>query len=699
MFFGRYKITCVVLSMRMHLASSDVPNHSNLKRKLEENSFEMCKTKRYGLDIAVLNRYLEKYVFEDKINEGYADNKEDKGEKQVPEKVNDKKNLIVNNPQICIKIPKIPENELLNGQVELLSKEGPSGISNKVKMLPDFKKKSKKDPLVTTTERNEIKDNYDSLMQQKLNDTKVYSYSNSMFLNNFLKFPSPIFTADSIRVRFGSGFLNFLSTDQLIRVLATLLSRDLELTSAERTELVETIFGHVDFSLEMKFNNDQIISIVTALLRSDVPYCFEQVFLTWKMWKVFTIEEQEQMLKGVIKQMYRMKYARETLVMLYLFVLNRDATNSSKCEIFKECIVKIYGKSCILNHNDAFNPFKYIKCNFLAANTFDNSLLDLPNVLKNLSDSMSIKFKNYIKQDLCYKRGYSYSLYFGSRYKIHIYYALTKFTRNNSLNNDEGAIDIYDEVYFYPEHIRYVLNKWSITSKKNYLSVDELEINEFRNAYGAMRQIVQSEKYNSTVFLRLFFMINTTDTYNRMFTFLLFSLTKENILRDVKKTPEWTEHEKSKCEKKHGFIYIENIFLCNSYQHVPSLKGCLPIVYHKRITSIMHKLITVEKRMYREHYSYKYLLFHPKFEIFNNYLMAEYIEGLNEIGQLDSKEKRLQIVRDLLFSRYYYESAEKLELGEAEGTLKEFEICLKEEREHYKNKIDIEKEREIFEIC
>ncbi|KAI5181960.1 hypothetical protein PAEPH01_2845, partial [Pancytospora epiphaga] len=236
-------------------------------------------------------------------------------------------------------------------------------------------------------------------VQRRFDENEIYSYSNLTFLNKLLHYPSSSFTVNSIRIRFGSGFLNFLSTDQLIRVLVALLSNSVELTKPERSELVEIIFGHIDFSLEMGFNNGQIVSIVTALLMSDVPHCFEQVFLTWKMWKVFTMEEQEKMLKNVInnaslKDKNKKWYKRDTLVMLYLFVLNRDAANSSMCNVFKELVINIYDGIQALYNDAVPDPLKYIKWNLFTADMLDTSLLELPNILKGLDNSTLIEFKD-----------------------------------------------------------------------------------------------------------------------------------------------------------------------------------------------------------------------------------------------------------------------------------------------------------------
>ncbi|KAI5175110.1 hypothetical protein PAEPH01_2119 [Pancytospora epiphaga] len=231
------------------------------------------------------------------------------------------------------------------------------------------------------------------------------------------------------------------------------------------------IFGHIDFSLEMNFNTKQIVSIVTTLLRSGVPNCFEQVFLTWKMWKVFTTKEQEKMLEGVISDTnqvdkIRLKYEKEILVMLYLFVLNKDTVNSSKCGVLMKSIIKIYGRTNILNDDEKLTPLKYIERNLLSADTLDTSLLDLPGVLKKLNTTNLISFKSLVRQCIGATEGKLTSTYFGKRYKIHIYYTFTKFTQENAQSNNEGFIDVCDNVYFELEYIGRIFNKWKIALKK-----------------------------------------------------------------------------------------------------------------------------------------------------------------------------------------------------------------------------------------
>ncbi|KAI5176655.1 hypothetical protein PAEPH01_2417, partial [Pancytospora epiphaga] len=117
-----------------------------------------------------------------------------------------------------------------------------------------------------------------------LYDMSPYSHSNSVFLCMLFYYPGPYLTADSIRTRFKTGLLGTLSTNQIIRTLTALLNKNLCLSLEERRELVETVFGQIDFSLDVEYSKNQTIKIITAILKSDVPEFFEEVFLTWKMW-------------------------------------------------------------------------------------------------------------------------------------------------------------------------------------------------------------------------------------------------------------------------------------------------------------------------------------------------------------------------------------------------------------------------------
>ncbi|KAI5175866.1 hypothetical protein PAEPH01_2199 [Pancytospora epiphaga] len=517
------------------------------------------------------------------------------------------------------------EKSIISEHTQLYNNDSNHSKNEEIKLLNSRTKNIEENLPTVQYEIFTTFDSEQNLEQQQLGNVSVYSYSNPTFLNSFLKFPSPIFTADSIRVRFGSGFLNFLSIDQLIRVLATLLSSDLELTKAERTELVETIFGHVDLSLDMNFNNDQIVSIVTALLRSDVPYCFEQVFLTWKVWKVFTIEEQEKMLEGVINGM---EYKQETLVMLYLFVLNRDATNSSKCEVFKRHIIEICGGSKISNDSKNLTCLEYIGKILLTSDTLDTSLLDLPNVLQKLKGTDLANFKDFVRRHTGTRNGRLYVIYYGKRYKIHICYALTKFTSENVQSNNEGAIDICDRMYFNLEYIKCIFWKWTAVSTSGSCTANKHNTNEFRNAYGAMRQFVQNDAYDLDVFLKLFRMICITNSLARLFTLTLFSLTKEDIFRRFSKTPEWTEHLKNKTIKHHKFAYIENIFMYNL--DLKAYKSYSPNIWFLGITNICNKIINANKGMPREHYLYQHLLIRLKFKISNDHRMIVETEDMGQ---------------------------------------------------------------------
>ncbi|KAI5179056.1 hypothetical protein PAEPH01_2596, partial [Pancytospora epiphaga] len=495
----------MTLCMSTLLASYNTSNTFGLKRELKESSLEIWEIKRHALDASDLTEYFPELASEMDEDDSFineliakyidgeippvddllglvtdqsidASDDEDISKELimtelVVEKMEDEESLITDNPQSDNDIliySKEKEGDLLNSQTEIANEE-PRRVPDEI-------------DTVSYAEQN---------LLQVFNDVSVYSYSNSMFLNRFLYFPSSNFTADSIRVRFGSGFLNFLSTNQLIRVLVTLLNRNLKLTETERTELVGIIFGCIDFSLEMSFDNTQVVNIVTALLMSDVPFCFEQVFLTWKMWKVFTIMEQIQMLWGVVGKIdheneTKKKYEKETMVMLYLFILNKDVANSNACEVFKQHIIKIYGNSHILNNDKIRISSKYIREILLIGNKLDTSLLDLPKMLKNLNNTDLTKFKNSIRRCISIRTEEVYSTHFGKRYKIHICYILTKFTPENTQNNNEDDINIYDRIYFEPKYIKYALDKWSRSARNDSFSVNECDVNELRNAYGAM---------------------------------------------------------------------------------------------------------------------------------------------------------------------------------------------------------------------
>ncbi|KAI5183935.1 hypothetical protein PAEPH01_2965, partial [Pancytospora epiphaga] len=249
-------------------------------------------------------------------------------------------------------------------------------------------------------------------------------------------------------------------------------------------------------------------------------------------------------------------------------------------------------------------------------------------VLKNFNDFSLKKLNESVRRHINIKNRPVYFTVFGKRYKIHICYVLAKFTREIVQTNNECVTGICDEIYFKFSYIKYVLNKWSKISIKSSSSASEREVNELRNVYGAICQIVQSKEYDSGVFLKLFNAISISDPLDRTFALFLFSLTKKSILKDVSKTPEWAEHIKNRSIKRHKFSYIENIFMYNADFSLKLVKSDRPRSYVKRITNILLNTSNMNKGLYRESYLYQQLLFHPKFKIFTNRLMMPYVQGL-----------------------------------------------------------------------
>ncbi|KAI5170314.1 hypothetical protein PAEPH01_1329, partial [Pancytospora epiphaga] len=375
--------------------------------------------------------------------------------------------------------------------------------------------------------------------------------------------------------------------------------------------------------------------------------------------------------------------------------------NSNIRKVFERHIIKIYEKTYVFDNNEILSYLMYIEKNLSISDTLDTSLLKLPYMLKKINSTDLIYFKKAIRQNMRVMRGYIYSTYHGKRYKIHILYALTKFTPENAKDNNEGGVNIFDNMYFEPEYIKYVFNKWSRMLIKDSSLVKEWDTNEFKCAYGAMRQIIQSDGYDFVAFLRLFYTMNTSNSKDRMFALILFSLAKEDILRNVSKTPMWAERIKDKNTCLQKFKYIEIIFMYNVDLSLILLESYLPNIYLKRIADAVNNLINMTEGMHRERYLYQQLLFHPKFNFFNNSMMVLYIMGLDNIGQLNNKEKRLQIARDLIFNKFYYESIIKLrsELMKIKGNISEFGTSLIEEYKRYKNETDIENERIALKNC
>ncbi|KAI5170057.1 hypothetical protein PAEPH01_1215, partial [Pancytospora epiphaga] len=439
-----------------------------------------------------------------------------------------------------------------------------------------------------------------------------YDYTNSTFLNKLLHSPSLFITADSIRMRFSGQFLSFLSSDQIIRVLIVLLENKLELAKEDQKEFIEMIFGHIDYSLELVITKDQVVVLVEAMMRSNVPDYFEQVFLTWKMWYSFTENDQETMLKDTKKE-----HKREILVMLYLFVMNKDEDNSQQCEIFKNNIKDQYKETGILKEGYLAKDVVIERNGWvftllcIILDTFDTCLLDIPEVFKGLDRDTVISFCNFFREQFfsCDKNPKVQFL----RYKSHVCYAFTKFTPEFEQTNNLGKsknIKTNSRLYFNPENVKFEFANWIKILKNNNnvnnaISADEHE-KEIVNAFAMFRQIMQSNEYNFNMFLKMYNKIGFTKAPNRPYFILLFSLTNRNILRDLSKHIQTTPNFIRR------YQFIEDIFIktasSNLKLHLKHSATVCVIKIHEALLKLNAKgSIT----MHREHYFYQRFLFHP----------------------------------------------------------------------------------------
>ncbi|KAI5178517.1 hypothetical protein PAEPH01_2564, partial [Pancytospora epiphaga] len=497
---------------------------------------------------------------------------------------------------------------------------------------------------------------------------------------------------------------------QVIRVLIVLLENKLGLSNEDQKEFIEIMFGHIDYSLDLVITKEQVAMLVEAIMRSNVPDYFEQVFLTWKMWYNFTVEEQEMMLKDAKKE-----HKREILVMLYLFVVNRNDVNSQQCEIFKNVIKNQYKEIGVLKDGHTLTDVVIMMDNRnvevlrIILNTFDTCLLDLPEVFKCIGSKAVDTFRNLFKrQFFTYKQNTKRQ---SSRYKSHVCYTFTKFTQEFKQDSDLGKsndVESNSRLYFDPIYVKYEFTNWIRILKKDNSAISTISVNErereFVNAFAFLRQIMQSDGYNSHMFFTLFAKVCFTEIYDRPYLILLFSLTNENILRDLKETQEWAECREERSTLFYCYQFIEGIFMNNkSFESILYSKHCLK----RHTTKIYEDLVRLNTSggiiMHREHYYYRRFLFHPRFMIFNGIFMLGYIESLNRIGLLNNKKRCDQIARDLVFNKYYYEATMELTniLEELKNMLElvEFKKSLEKELETYKDKGNIEKEKALFIKC
>ncbi|KAI5169696.1 hypothetical protein PAEPH01_0925 [Pancytospora epiphaga] len=534
---------------------------------------------------------------------------------------------------------------------------------------------------------------HSSVIPQSAKDSS-YEYLNSAFLFNFLYFPSPLITAGSIRVRFGAHFLSFLTSSQLIRVLIVLLENKLELSNEDQKEFIETIFGHIDYSLKLVITKELVVKLVKAMMKSNVPDYFEYVFLTWKMWYSFTIEEQEKMLKYVKRE-----YKREILVMLYLFVVNRDGINSQQCEIFKNDIKNqyreisifknVYSLEELITEGDVQNS----KIISTILDTFDTCLLDIPRAFKSLNNNIIIAFRDFFRKCLFVQNPNTRIKIL--RYKSHVCYAFTKFTPELKQTNDG---ETNSRLYLNPVYIKCQFENWIRMLK--YDSSYDKEVsaverkNEFVNAFGMIRQIVQSNDYNSNVLYKLFNKLSSSQAQDEQYLILLFSLTNKNILKEFTKNKEWTQEIKTKLGAASEYNFIKNIYMNNAGF---DSKDCVVGIHE--VLSVLNEEKYVKMR--REHYFYRRLLLHPRLNVFKDEHIPGYIQGLNEIGWLNSKEQCDQLARDLIFNIYYHKGVleflriPKESIKEQPGALR-LQDCIERQYEVYKKNGGIKKEVHLF---
>ncbi|KAI5180279.1 hypothetical protein PAEPH01_2720, partial [Pancytospora epiphaga] len=298
--------------------------------------------------------------------------------------------------------------------------------------------------------------------------------------------------------------------------------------------------------------------------------------------------------------------------------------------------------------------------------TFDTCLLDLPEAFKGLDKHVVIAFRDFFRKH--FFRRYKNIKHKVLRYESHVCYAFTKFTPEFEQTNNLGKsrdVKTNSELYIDPVYIKFEFATWirmlnNTNSLDNTIAADECK-KEFVNAFAMIRQIMQSNEYNTNMFFKIFNKTHSTKYVDKPYLTLLFSLTKEYILRDLAETQEWCEYIKKRSTSSHSYRFMEEIFMNNASSDPKSFLKYHSAVSVAKIYKALSELNTKRRiTMHREHYFYQYLLFHPRFKIFNGAYILDYVNGLNKIGRFNNGEERDQIARDLVFSEYYHEAAIEL---------------------------------------
>ncbi|KAI5180823.1 hypothetical protein PAEPH01_2757, partial [Pancytospora epiphaga] len=276
--------------------------------------------------------------------------------------------------------------------------------------------------------------------------------------------------------------------------------------------------------------------------------------------------------------------------------------------------------------------------------------------------------KNFTKAEFYSHEKTSY--YYGMRYKIHVCYVFSKFNYDNvnckKLDNSNSAL--LNELYFDIRNVKGVFQIFEDAKDNRVRSGQTLVfvINpkdkvELKNIFGALRQVVQSKKYNHGVFVEVILMIRRYVSSDWAFASVLFLLTKEDILKDASKNPSWIKYEES-FENARVSIYrrfkvIEFSFMYNlsggESSKYRSREMSSESKYLEKIRSLLLCLIDKNNEIYRLRHLCLRFFFHPKFKRFTRDNGNSYISGLKATSMLTTKEDFTQFARDLILNDYY----------------------------------------------
>ncbi|KAI5169440.1 hypothetical protein PAEPH01_0715 [Pancytospora epiphaga] len=200
-------------------------------------------------------------------------------------------------------------------------------------------------------------------------------------------------TPEYLEAKITPDFLKLLDIDDIIAIIESILEPELGLPRKDTNNIMRRIFKFIDNKPDLVITSERASKIIIGILTSKTPECFEQVYLTFKMWDVITHKQQNNLINVIGSGVYEIP--RETFIMLYLFI-SRPTDNIISPKELKEWFIMSYmhqyPSDLLYDSKTLENVLIYPDQMMIElteiANNFDGSLIYLPEILKKLKDNV-----------------------------------------------------------------------------------------------------------------------------------------------------------------------------------------------------------------------------------------------------------------------------------------------------------------------